>query len=97
MQLVELNEQVFRMIVGILGKNKVYVLLRGRNREGILLITFLDTRKVTKEYALAKELLKLCCVTLRQNNSLEDSLKQILSFTLHSTQFLYAILLMSEK
>ena len=43
-------------------------------------ITFLDTRKVTKEYALAKELLKLCFVPLRQNNSLEDSLKQILSF-----------------
>ena len=42
--------------------------------------TFLDTRKVTKEYALAKELLKLCSVSLRQNNSLEDSLKQILSF-----------------
>jgi len=43
-------------------------------------LTFLDTRKVTKEYALPKELLKLCFVPLRQNNSLEDSLKQILSF-----------------
>ena len=46
----------------------------------LFICSFLSVRKERKEACSPKELLKLCSVSLRQNNSLEDSLKQILSF-----------------
>ena len=59
--------------------------------------SFLSVRKERKEACSPKELLKLCFVPLRQNNSPDRiGVKQILSFTLHCTQFFNVILLMSE-
>lgn len=53
---------------------------RDKLKKSFFKCSFLSVRKERKEACSTKELLKFCFVPLRQNNSLADSLRQILSF-----------------